>query len=114
MIISVLRFDLKSDAVPALEDVFRRHEVLETAIQVEGCRQLMLAAPDRDGTTAFVVGLWDDDVAYQRWIDHPERGKATDDLLQVVAGEFDPTAPAELWEVLHVTSDPDLVSPAAG
>ena len=111
MIVSLLRFDLKPDSVDDLRLAFRRHEVLETAIQVEGCHNLVLAAPDLDGTTAFVVGLWDDEAAYQRWMNHPERGKATDDLLQLVAGEFNPSAPAELWEVLHAISDSEQEPP---
>jgi len=109
----MLRFDLKPGGVPALAEVFNRHQILETAIHVEGCRNLVLAAPDTSGDTAYVLGLWDDEAAYQRWIDHPERGVATEDLLQLVAGEFEPTAPAELWSVLRAVNVASA-SPVAG
>ena len=114
MIVSMLRFGLKQGMVPSLERTFAKHRILETAIQVEGCRSLVLAAPDAQGETAYVIGLWDDEAAYQRWISHPDRGAATEDLLQLVAGEFDPTAPAEEWQVLRAIQDADQSSSAAG
>lgn len=103
MIVSMLNFHLKPGAVPSLAEVFARHQILQTAITVEGCRHLVLATPDADGDQACVIGLWDDEAAYQRWMDHPERGAATDDLLQLMAGDFDPTAPAGQWQVLSAT-----------
>lgn len=114
MIVSVLPFHLKPGSVPALSDSFARHRILETAIQVEGCRTLVLASPDINGDEAYVLGLWDDEAAYQRWMDHPDRGVATDDLLQLVAGDFDPSAPAGQWQVLRTVSDADPASGATG
>ena len=114
MIMSMLRFELKPDSVAALKDVFDRYQILETSIQVEGCRTLVLATPDPEGNEAFVMGLWDDEAAYQRWMDHPERGAAADDLLQLVAGDFDPSAPAGQWQVLSALYDADLAPGAPG
>lgn len=101
MILSVLRFDLKEGAVPALRETFERHQILETAIQVEGCQTLVLASPQDEADIAYVLGLWQDEAAYQRWIDHPSRSVASDDLTRLVAGDFDAAAPAQQWQVLH-------------
>ncbi|MDI1288765.1 MAG: antibiotic biosynthesis monooxygenase [bacterium] len=114
MIVSMLPFKLKSGSVADLGDVFAKHQILETAIQVEGCQTLVLATPDIEGDEAYVIGLWDDDAAYQRWIDHENRGDATEDLLRLVAGDFDPSAPAGQWQVLRARYDADLAPGAAG
>lgn len=114
MIVSVLRFDLKDGAVPALGEAFARHQVLETAIQVAGCKTLVLASPEDESDTAYVLGLWQDRAAYQRWMDHPSRGVASDDLSQLVAGDFDATAPAAQWQVLRAVHDPNESLPAPG
>ncbi len=113
MIMSMLRLGLKPDSVRAIKDVYDRYEILETAIKVEGCQTLVLATPDVGGNEAYVIGLWDDEAAYQRWMDHPERGAAAQDLLQLTAGDFDPTAPAGQWQVLSAIYDAELVPGAA-
>jgi quinol monooxygenase YgiN len=114
MIMSMLRFDLKPDSIRSIEEIYDRYAILETAIKVEGCQTLVLATPDPSGNVVYVMGLWDDEAAYQRWMDHPERGAATQDLLQLVAGDFDPTAPAGLWQVLSAIYDADLAPNASG
>ena len=114
MIVSVLPFKVRPGSVPELADVFAKNRILETAIQVEGCQTLVLASPNPEGDEAYVLGLWDHDAAYQRWMNHPERGAATEDLLRVVAGDFDPTAPAGKWQVLRAIYDAELAPDAAG
>ncbi len=114
MIVSMLEFRLRPGAVPDLAETFARHQILETAIKVEGCKTLVLATPDPDGSEAYVLGIWDDEAAYQRWMDHPERGAATEDLLQLVAGDFDPSAPAGQWQVLRFTQDATVATEVPG
>jgi heme-degrading monooxygenase HmoA len=113
VIVSMLTLELQADRVRALGEVFARHRILHTAITVEGCRRLVLAAPDLDGDVAYVLGLWDDEAAYQRWIDHPERGAATADLLPLLAGDVDPSAPAQTWHVLQSVDEADTSVPPA-
>lgn len=104
MIVSVLNLDLKPGAIEALEEVFRRHRILETAIEVDGCWKLSLSHPE--GTDrACVIGFWADRAAYQRWLDHPARGASSSDLMEIMAGDFDPKAAAELHDVLHCIPD---------
>ena len=101
MIVTCLTFELKPGSFAALEEVFRRHRILERAIRVEGCQSLYLTANATHSGRAHVVGVWDDEVAYQRWLDHPERGVGTDDLLALMSDTWDPSAPGEVWNVLH-------------
>lgn len=110
MIFSFLPFELKPDSREKFEQVFAHNKILEKAIQVEGCRDLYIAYPDGESDKAFVVGLWDDQSAYQRWMDHPERGAGSEDLLALVSGGFDPSAPAEHWTVFRKVSASDNVS----
>lgn len=106
MILTCLTLDLKSGSLGALEVVFRRHRILERAIQVEGCRSLYLTADAVSDARAHVVGVWDDEAAYQRWIGHPERGVGTDDLLALLSDTWEPSAPGEVWNVLHAVEEP--------
>ena len=102
MILSCLTFELQPDSFTALEAVFRRHGILERAIKVEGCRALFLTADAGHDGRVHVVGVWDDPAAYQRWIDHPQRGVGAADLQALMADTWDQSAPGDVWEVLHV------------
>lgn len=101
MIISVLPFELKQGRRQEFESVFDKNQILERAIRVQGCEQLFIASESGNPDKVFVVGLWEDQEAYQRWMDHPERGIGADELLELVSGGFDPAAPAEHWNVLR-------------
>lgn len=114
MILSVLRFELKPGSVPIVKDIYDRYSILETAIQVEGCRALVLTAPERDGSDIYVMGLWDDAESYQRWIDHPDRSAAAADLATVMAEDLDVSAPASQWSVLSAVFDPNLAAASPG
>jgi quinol monooxygenase YgiN len=105
MIVSILHFTLQPDSVGKLHEIFQRHRILETAMGVEGCWKLSLSHPQGADDEAYVIGYWQDRDAYQRWMDHPERGNATDELLPLMAGDFDPSAAAQLHEVLHSTPE---------
>ena len=107
MIISVLPFDLKQGRRDDFTEVFERNQILEKAIRVEGCDQLYIASPSDDPNKVFVVGLWQNQAAYQRWMDHPERGVGSEELLNLVTGGFDPTAPAQHWTVLRSLTEAD-------
>lgn len=101
MILSRLTFELVPGSFDALAAAFRRHRILERAIGVEGCRSLYLTADAVHEGRAHVVGVWDEEVAYQRWLDHPERGIGSADLLALMSDTWDPSTPGEVWNVLH-------------
>ena len=110
MILSVLTFDLRPGSLEALEEAFTRHRIFERAIQTEGCRSLYLASGAADGSRAHVIGVWDDEAAYQRWLDHPEREVGSEEIHAIASDEWDPSAPGEIWRVLH--SAQSTVTPA--
>ncbi len=112
MILSVLTFDLRPGSLETLEEVFRRHRIFERASQTEGCRVLYLASGSEDGSRAHVIGVWDDEAAYQRWLDHPERGLGSEDLHSITSDTWDASAPGEVWRVLHTVSSP-VAEPAS-
>ncbi len=101
MIMSMLKFTLRPGSEASLVDVFKRNRILETASLVEGCWKLAMVAPQASDNSAYVIGFWEDDAAYQRWMDHPERGIATDELAELVSGDWDSEAAAQLMNVLH-------------
>lgn len=103
MIVTLFPFHLASHAgAEELAEVFRRHQILEMASKIEGCRGVYLAEGDAAGAArAYAVGLWDDTAAYQRWLDHPERKVATDDISALLQGDDDLDVPGQVLTVLH-------------
>jgi quinol monooxygenase YgiN len=104
VIVSFLTFELRPGSFAALDELFRRHRIFERAIQTEGCQSLYLAADERSDTRAHVIGLWDDEAAYQRWLDDPGREAGTDELHALVADAWNPSTPGEVWRVLHTAA----------
>lgn len=101
MILSRLTFHLVPGSFEALAAAFRRHRILERAGSVEGCRALYLTADAVHQGRAHVIGVWEAEIAYQRWLDHPDRGVGSVDLLELMSDTWDPSAPGEVWNVLH-------------
>jgi heme-degrading monooxygenase HmoA len=113
MIMSLLEFHLKPGTEVELREVFTKHQVLETAMQVKGCWKLAMVVPVEPDGTVSIVGFWEDNVAYQRWIDHPKRGASTEDIEKLVSDGWDSTAPARIMNVLHCTPNADAWSKPA-
>ena len=101
MILSCLTFELRPGSLGALEEIFKRHRILERAIQTEGCQSLYLTGDVANERLAHVVGVWDDEAAYQRWLDQPGREAGSDELHTIVADSWDPSAPGAIWRVVH-------------
>ena len=101
MILSCLTFELRPGSLAALEEVFKRHRIFERAIQTEGCQSLYLAGDVANEGLAHVIGVWDDEAAYQRWLDQPGREDGVDELHAIVADTWDPHAPGKVWRVVH-------------
>lgn len=104
MIVTLFPFPLADSATADdLAEVFRRHQILEMASQVEGCRGVYLTHADgENGPRAYAVGLWDDTDAYQRWLDHPERLVANDDINALLQQQdSDLNVPGEVLAVVH-------------
>jgi heme-degrading monooxygenase HmoA len=107
MIMTFLTFNLNPGNEEKMKEVFLKWNILETSIQVEGCYKLALVAPQERADRVHVVGFWEDNQAYQRWIDHPERGAAVEDISALLNGTFDSSAPAPIMDVLHAVPKSD-------
>jgi heme-degrading monooxygenase HmoA len=84
MVRSVLYLQPRDGAHDALVDFYRRYDVLATAVRAAGCRTTELHVPlDGDGP-ALVTALWDDEAAYQGWVDHDLRGANGDELMELI------------------------------
>ena len=103
MIVTLFPFPLEAGGAESLAEVFRRHRILEIASGVEGCRAVWLAADgdQSQAAHAYAVGLWDDEAAYQRWIDHPERQAATDDIQALLRESGGLDLPGQVLTVRH-------------
>lgn len=106
MIMTFLSFNVPLHDEEKMKEIFLKWQILETSIKVDGCYKLALVAPQERIGKVYVVGFWEDNRAYQRWIDHPERGAAAVDIAATLDGEFDPTAPAPIMDVLHSVPSP--------
>lgn len=107
MIMTSLTFTLKEGAEEALANVYRRHRILETAMTVEGCLRLALVDGPPGSSQVSVVGFWEDQVAYQRWLDHPYRDTAEDEFDALMAADWEPSAAAEIGTVLLSAPGPE-------
>lgn len=116
MILSCLTFELRPGSLGALEEVFRKHRIFERAIGTEGCHSLYLTGDMADDRVARVIGVWEDEAAYQRWLDQPGREEGVDDLYAIMSESWDPHAPGQVWRVVHtaVNAKEPAASAAAG
>lgn len=101
MILSDLRMRVKIGMAAELQSIFDRHEIFEKAIKVPGCMELFMVVSEDNAEEVRVIGLWEDRDAYQRWMDHPERGSAGDEIVEVLDMDFDVTAPASISNVVR-------------
>lgn len=109
MVRSVLYLQPRDGAHDALADFYRRHDVLATAVRAAGCRATELQIP-LDGTgPALVTALWDDEAAYQGWIDHDLRGANSDELLALVDVGDEGVPSGQVYRVAVAAAAPGVV-----
>jgi heme-degrading monooxygenase HmoA len=89
----------------AIVDFYRRHRVLETAAEQDGCLGAELQLPAAGHGDVLVTALWRDAGAYQGWLDNPFRSRNADELAQLVEG-FDEGVRGSLYEVAIATGAP--------
>lgn len=100
MIMSDLRMRVQPGKLGSLKQIFAEYSIFEKAIQVPGCLELFMVSSEEHEEEVRVVGFWEDRSAYQRWMDHPERGSAAEALMEIMDMEFDVTAPAQISSVV--------------
>ncbi|MBX5441107.1 MAG: antibiotic biosynthesis monooxygenase [Solirubrobacteraceae bacterium] len=87
MVRSVLYLRPRHDDHDALADFYRRYDVLATAVRAAGCRATELQVPLDGKGPALVTALWDDEAAYQGWLDHELRRVGREELLELLDGD---------------------------
>lgn len=99
MIRSVLYLDPRGGDGEAIADFYRRHQVLERASGQEGCLGAELQLPTGASRAVLVTALWQDEAAYQGWVENPFRSANAEELAELVEG-FDSGVRGELYEIV--------------
>ena len=100
MIMTIIDFNLLPGKAEELKDVFIKHRIFDRSFEIEGCYKLAMICPvDRDDFVQ-VLGFWEDQSAYQEWLDNPERSLGTEDMLPLLNTDWDKNAPGRIMNVL--------------
>jgi heme-degrading monooxygenase HmoA len=97
---SVLYLTPKDGDGGAVADFYRRHSVLDRALQQDGCLGAELQLPTSGRGDVLVTALWRDAEAYQGWVDNPWRTANADELAQLVEGLDAGNIRGELYEIV--------------
>jgi heme-degrading monooxygenase HmoA len=97
---TVLYLDPKDGDHGAVVGYYRRSRILERAAEVDGFLSSELQVPARGEGAVLVTALWRDAAAYDRWVEHPARAGAADELAELLAGDFGAAVRGELYEVV--------------
>lgn len=100
MIMTIIDFNLKPGKAADLKAVFEKHQILERSFEIKGCWKLAMVAPQDRDDLVQVLGFWEDESAYQEWLDNPERSLGTDDMLPLLNTDWDISAPGRKLDVL--------------
>lgn len=100
MIMTTIDFNLKSGKATELKALFEKYRIFERSYEIKGCWKLAMVAPkDRDDFVQ-VIGFWQDESAYQEWLDDPERNLGSDDMLPLLNTDWDASAPGRIIDVI--------------
>jgi heme-degrading monooxygenase HmoA len=86
MIRSVLYLTPRAADGRAIADFYRRREVLERAVEQDGCLGAELQLPADGAGDVLVTALWRDAHAYQGWLDNPVRSANAEELAELIEG----------------------------
>ena len=98
MIRTVLYLTPKGGDGEAVAEFYRRHGVLERAVQQEGCLGAELQLPAAGSGDVLVTATWRDADAYQGWLDNPWRTRNGAELAELVE-DFESGVKGELYEI---------------
>ena len=99
MIRSVLYLQPRRGDGGAVADFYRRHRVLERAVEQDGCLGAQLQLPTSGSGDVLVTALWRDRDAYEGWLDNPVRSTHAEELSRLVA-DFDAGVSGETYEIV--------------
>ena len=98
MIRSVLYLTPRGGDGRAIVDFYRRHGVLDRAVEQDGCLGAELQLPATGTGDVLVTALWRDADAYQGWVDNPFRSANAEELAELVEG-LDDEVRGALYEI---------------
>ena len=99
MIRSVLYLRPRAGTGAEIVDFYRRHQVLERAVQQEGCLGAELQLPTKGSSDVLVTALWRDADAYRGWLENPVRAENADVLGSLVEN-FDAGVSGQTYDVV--------------
>lgn len=99
MIRSVLSLRPRAGDGAEIVDFYRRHGVLERAVEHDGCLGAELQLPTGGDGDVLVTALWRDADAYRGWLESPDRAASADELGRLVDG-FDAGVSGSTYDVV--------------
>jgi heme-degrading monooxygenase HmoA len=112
---SVLYLRARDDRHAEVVDFYRRHRVLERAVQQDGCLGAELQLPTSGRGELLVTALWRDVDAYRGWLENPSRAESAAELEQLL-DHFQAGISGETYQIVlgaepqrcdgHVTAGP--------
>lgn len=102
MIRSVLTLRPRASDGAEIVDFYRRHRVLERALEQDGCLGAELQLPTSGVGDVLVTALWRDADAYRGWLENPERAVNAEELGRLVEG-FDAGVSGATYEIVLQT-----------
>ncbi len=97
---TIIDFNLLPGKVEELRNVFIKHRILERSFEIKGCWKLAMVSPQDRDDFVQVLGFWENEAAYQEWLDNPERSLGTEDMLPLLKTDWDKGAPGRIMNVL--------------
>lgn len=99
MVRSVLYVHPRDGDHQAVVDFYRRNDVLDRAISLDGCLGSSLHVPVTGPGPLLVTALWESEDAYRRWLGDERRHELGDELVSLIDSDVPPAA-GELYEVV--------------
>ena len=99
MIRSVLYLRPRDGRGAEIVDFYRRHRVLERALEQDGCLGAELQLPTSGSGEVLVTAVWRDDDAYRGWLENPVRVANADELSRLVE-RFDAGVSGQTYEIV--------------
>jgi heme-degrading monooxygenase HmoA len=97
---TTIDFNIKPGKAAELKAVFEKYRILDRSFEIKGCWKLAMVAPQDRDDFVQVLGFWEDESAYQEWLDNPERGLGTEEMLLLLKDDEDLGAPGRKLNVL--------------
>ncbi len=99
MIRSVLTLRPRGGDGSEIVDFYRRHRVLDRAVEQDGCLGAELQLPTGGDGDVLVTALWRDADAYRGWLESSDRAANADELGRLVH-DFDAGVSGATYEVV--------------